>query len=148
MIVNRKAVVVSVLGAMLAAGGDAGAAEPMNESHPVGSAASQMEYVLEALAGGDLLGGRAGLESIFEGMTANKPAEGKTSGARLINVAAGDKDEGWPPKNPFGPQKPPESKPQPPPQTPPQTPPVKDPPRQTPPPPPPPRLPPTVVPTN
>lgn len=139
MIANRKAVVVSVLGAMLAAGGEAGAAEPVKE-RPLEGAASRMEYVLEAMAGGDLLGGRAGLELIFEGMAANKAPERKKSGARLINMAAGDKDEGWPPKNPFGPQKPPDPKPQPP------TPPVKDPPRQTPPPPPPPPLPPTIIP--
>lgn len=142
MIVNRKAVVVSVL--MLAAGGEAGAADPV-KADPVESAASQMEYVLEAMAGGDLLGGRAGLELIFEGMAANKAPERKKSGARLINMAAGDKDEGWPPQNPFGPQKPPDPKPAPPPAPPT----VKDPPRQTPPPPPPPPpLPPTVVPTK
>lgn len=137
MICDRKVLIVSVFGVMLAACSAARAADPVAKTQTLESTRGKMHDILKAIADGDLAGGQAGLTRLFEGVASDQaskvvPAVSRKEGGRFVKTAAGDGDKGWPPENPFGPQHPPRQNP--PRQDPPrQDPPRQDPPRQDPP---------------
>lgn len=109
MIVHRRIAIFSVLGALLTNASAALAAEPVAPPSALESSRERMGGILAAISSGDIIGGHSALAGLFEGSGGSKPrgervvlpARTQKSGPRIIKTAAGDGDEGWPPKNPI-----------------------------------------------
>lgn len=109
MTAYRRVAIVSILGALLINASVSLAAESFVPPSALEASRERMSGILAAISSGDVIGGHSALGSLFEGSSGSKPrkesfvvpARTQKNGPRIIKTAAGDGDEGWPPKNPI-----------------------------------------------